>query len=50
MDKSAAGLNVSSVNINELLEQILKRLQPIADKQKVELVLEEFPPGYRRSG
>ena len=39
MDKSAAGLNVSSVNINELLEQILKRLQPIADKQKVELVL-----------
>lgn len=44
MDKSAAGLNVSSVNINELLEQILKRLQPIADKQKVELVLESFRP------
>lgn len=44
MDKSAADLNVSTVNVNELLEQILKRLQPIADKQKVELVLESFRP------
>ena len=44
MDKSAADLNVTSVNMNELLEQILKRLQPIADKQKVELVLESFRP------
>ena len=44
MDKSAADLNVSTVNLNELLEQILKRLQPIADKQKVELVLESFRP------
>ena len=44
MDKSAADLNVSSVNMNELLEQILKRLQPIADKQNVELVMESFRP------
>lgn len=44
MDKSAADLNISTVNINELLEQILKRLQPIADKQQVELVLESFRP------
>ncbi len=44
MDKSAADLNVSTVNINELIEQILKRLQPIADKQQVELVLESFRP------
>lgn len=44
MDKSAADLNISSVNMNELLERILKRLQPIADKQKVELVLESFRP------
>lgn len=44
MDKSAADLNISNVNINELLEQILKRLQPIADRQKVELVLESFRP------
>ncbi len=44
MDKSAANLNIATVNINDLLEQILKRLQPIADKQNVELVLESFRP------
>jgi signal transduction histidine kinase len=44
MDKSAADMNITTVNINELLEQILKRLQPIADRQKVELVLECFRP------
>ena len=44
MDKSAADLNITVVNINELMEQILKRLQPIADRQKVELVLESFRP------
>lgn len=44
MDKQAADMNISSVNINELIEQILKRLQPIADKQNVELVLESFRP------
>ncbi len=44
MDKSAADLNITTVKINELMEQILKRLQPIADKQKVELVLESFRP------
>ena len=44
MDKSAATLNIETVNINDLLEQIMKRLQPIADKQQVELVLESFRP------
>ena len=44
MDKSAADLNISSVNINELLELILKRLRPIAEKQNIELVLETFRP------
>lgn len=44
MDKSAADLNVENLNINELLEQILKRLKPIAEKQNVELVLESFRP------
>lgn len=44
MDKSAADLNVTTVNINTMIEQILKRLQPIADLQKVELVLESFRP------
>ena len=44
MDKSAADLNVTNMNINELLEQILKRLNPIAEKQNVEIVLESFRP------
>ena len=44
MDKSAGELNISCVNMNELLEQILKRLRPIADKQHVDLVLESFRP------
>ena len=44
MDKTAAKLNIETINMNELLEQILKRLQPIADKQKVQLVLESFRP------
>ena len=37
-------MNIQSVNINELLEQILKRLKPIAEKQSVEMVLETFRP------
>lgn len=44
MDKSAADLNITDVNINEMLEQILKRLNPIAEKNDVELVLESFRP------
>lgn len=44
MDKSAGDLNISNVNINELLEQILKRLKPIAERRSVELVLESFRP------
>lgn len=44
MDKTAAALNISAVNMNELIEQIMKRLQPIADKQKVQLVMESFRP------
>lgn len=44
LDKTAAALNISVVNMNELLEQIMKRLRPIADQQKVQLVMESFRP------
>ena len=44
MDKSGVSLNITSVNINELTEQILKRLRPIAENAGVELVLESFRP------
>ncbi|MCR4567533.1 MAG: ATP-binding protein [Pseudobutyrivibrio sp.] len=44
MDKSGAHLNVSPVNINELIEHILKRLKPIAAKSNIEVVFESFRP------
>ena len=44
MDKAADSINISSVNVNDLLELIMKRLMPIAEKQKIELVLESFRP------
>lgn len=39
MDKAAAQLNISVVNINDLAEIILKRLRPIARKNDIELLL-----------
>lgn len=39
LDKEAAQLNITSVNINELTEIILKRLRPIARKNDIELLL-----------
>ena len=44
MDKKASDLNIEEVHINELLENILKRLKPIAEAKKVELVLESYRP------
>ena len=44
MDKSGASLNISAVNMNELVEQILKRLKPIAEKADVEVIYESFRP------
>ncbi|MCR5453081.1 MAG: cell wall metabolism sensor histidine kinase WalK [Lachnospiraceae bacterium] len=44
LDKSGVDLNISQVNLNELIEIILKRLRPIAEKQQVELVIESFRP------
>lgn len=44
MDKKAADLNIARMDINRLLENILKRLRPIADKQGVSLILDCFRP------
>lgn len=44
LEKNNPTINISSVNINELLELILRRLRPIAAKKNVELVLESFRP------
>lgn len=44
LDKKSGEMHIASVNINELLEQILKRLTPIAVERDVELVYESFRP------
>lgn len=44
LDKKAADMNVEHLNINELLEAILKRLRPIADKRNIDLILDSFRP------
>ena len=44
MDKNATELNISQVNINNLVEQILKRVRPIAKTRSIEIVFESFRP------
>ena len=44
MDKKAADMNITNMNINELLENILKRLRPIADQRSISLILDSFRP------
>ena len=44
MDKKAANLNIEPVDMNDLLELILKRLRPIASRKNIEMVLESFRP------
>ena len=40
MDRKSTELNVASTDINDFIEQILKRLRPIAEKANIELVFE----------
>lgn len=44
MDKKAADMNIAQIDINELLELILKRLRPIARKQNIEVIYESMRP------
>lgn len=44
MDKKVADLNIEHMDINQLLENILKRLRPIADKRNIDLILDCFRP------
>ncbi len=44
MDKTASTLDVKQTNINELVEKILKRLQPIAAAANIEVIFESFRP------
>lgn len=40
MDKASGDLNIAPANINDLLEQLLKRITPIAEKQGITIHLE----------
>lgn len=42
MDKTSPDLNIKSISVNALMEQILKRLRPIAKKRNVELIYESI--------
>lgn len=42
MDKKAAAFDAQPVNINALLELLLKRIKPIATKRNIEVVFESF--------
>ena len=44
INRTGQTMNIQQVNINDLLEQILKRLKPIAEKKNVEMVMESFRP------
>ena len=44
MDKKTADLQIQHMDINQLLEDILKGLRPIADKRKIDLILDSFRP------
>ena len=44
LDKKSADIHIEEKNINELLELLVKRIRPIAEKKDVELVLESFKP------
>ncbi|MGI6088698.1 MAG: ATP-binding protein [Bilifractor porci] len=44
MDRKASDIHMEETNINELLEKIMKRLRPIAEKQHVQLILDSFRP------
>lgn len=44
LDKKSNDLNISNVDVNEMVERVLKRLKPLAAKKNIELVLESFRP------
>ena len=44
MDKKSAKLNVETVNINDLLELLLKRIRPLAKERNIDIIFESFRP------
>ena len=50
MDQTAPDLNIMAVNVNELLELILKRLKPIAAEEECGSGSGKLPSGDGRIG
>ncbi|WP_434311156.1 sensor histidine kinase [Hominifimenecus sp. rT4P-3] len=44
LENKAQGLHIAQVNVNDMMELILKRLRPIAKTRNIELLLESFRP------
>ncbi|MDO5702337.1 MAG: HAMP domain-containing sensor histidine kinase [Lachnospiraceae bacterium] len=44
MDKKAAPMTFEKKEIGELLEQVIRRLRPIADRRKIELIMDPYVP------
>ena len=44
MDRKALDLNIETVNINDLIGLLMKRLKPIAELRQVELTFDSFRP------
>ncbi len=44
MDKKSSDVNIVHMDINQLMEDIMKRLRPIANKRKIDLILDSFRP------
>lgn len=42
LDKQAVDLNIELISINELLELLLKRIRPIAEKRNIEIIFESM--------
>lgn len=44
LDKNTANMNIVNISINDLIEQLLKRLRPIAKERNIELIYESYRP------
>lgn len=44
MDKNAAAISVTEVNVNEFVESILKQLRPIAEQRNIDIIFESVRP------
>ena len=44
MDRSATDMQIQTLNVNNLVEQILKRVRPIARQRNIDIIFESFRP------